>query len=177
MNSEVEVVRVTDGLQFALRTVAAFARRVAVAALVIGAATFATGLWIFDSGPGRTKWFVIGGLLCAVPFLAAATLAWRVWVTALRAPMLLDEVRRFTGRTGHSAEVLLDYDTGRRVGSTGARMGVLRAELDDHRGEYPAFAAAVRALATLPKLVAITIAGTLVVGFLGTILLIGGLID
>jgi hypothetical protein len=177
MSSDVTVSRVTDGLQFALGRFAGFARKVSLVALLIGAATFVTGCAVFDSGGARSRWLVIGGIVCAVPFLAAATIAWRLTASALRAPRLIDEIRAFTDRSGHSAEVLLDYDTGRPIGFTRTRMGSLSAELDERRREYPAFAAAVRSLIALPRLVAIVAFGTFGVGLLGTVLLIGAVID
>ena len=74
MESDAVALRVGSGLQFTLRRLATLAYGIAVVAAVVGAATFATGLWVFE-GDGRTTWIIIGGLLCLVP-VAAALIAW-----------------------------------------------------------------------------------------------------
>ena len=56
-------------------------------------------------------------------------------------------------------------------------LGALRQELNDRRKQLPALFAGVRAITNVPGLAAITLGGIVVVGGVGTILLIGGLID
>jgi hypothetical protein len=176
MESELQVRTASDGLQLTLRRLASLAGGIARLALVIGIATFATGLWIFQ-GTGRPKWIIIGGLLCAGPVVAAALAAWRVRRTADHAPRLMDDVRGFTKGASESARVLFDYDTGQPVAMTAKNLASLRADLDLRRKDFPALAAGVKAITTVPKLVALSVLGIAATGLLGTILLIGGLID
>jgi hypothetical protein len=56
-------------------------------------------------------------------------------------------------------------------------LGKLNLDLKHRRKELPALYAGVRAISSVPGLAAIALLGTLAVGALGTILLIGGLID
>lgn len=168
-------VRVSDGLRKTLSRVNTLALGIAAVAAVIGTATFVTGLWIFDGS--RQTWIVVGGALCAIP-AAAALIGWfYVWSTLRVAPRLVNDVRTMLNDSRGSATVLINYDTGERLASTAKTFGDLRRDLQDRRKELPALFAGVRAITSVPGLVAIALLGTLAVGALGTILLIGGLID
>lgn len=150
-----------------------------VVTLVIGAATFATGWWVFDGSAG---WAVVGGIICAAPFVAAVVAWWFVRATASRAGRLVTDLHTFLSTSGEgaaeSASLIIDAETGRTIGvRTGRSFRGLRQELVDRRRELPALFAGVRAIASVPGLAAIAVLGTLFVGALGTILLIGGLID
>jgi hypothetical protein len=170
-------VRVSDGLRKTLSRISTLALGIAGFAAVIGVATFATGLWIFDGS--RTAWIVIGGVVCFIP-TAAALLAWVfVRITVKVAPALVGNVRTLldeSHRTG-AANVLINYDTGEHLTSTAKSLGTLQLDLKERRKELPALYAGIRAICSVPGLAAIALLGTLAVGALGTILLIGGLID
>ena len=73
--------------------------------------------------------------------------------------------------------MLINYDTGERLANTAKTFGNLQIDLKERRKELPALYAGVRAICSVPGLAAIALLGTLAVGALGTILLIGGLID
>lgn len=163
-----------SGLQLMLLTMSRMAVRVGVFAALVGAATFATGLAIFE-GTGRPKWIIIGGALCAAPPVAAGLAAWRVRRTAAVAPLLRDEIRRFTEQRSPGSQILIDIDTGQTI--AGRDASSLRAELAARRAEFPALSVAVRTLTTAPKLAGLATLGVLAVGALGTVLLIGALID
>jgi hypothetical protein len=168
-------VRVSDGLRKTLSRVNTLALGIAGITAVIGLATFATGLWIFDGS--RPAWIVIGGVLCFAP-TAAAILAWfYVRQTVKVAPQLQDNVRTLLDESHSAANMLINYDTGERLANTAKTFGNLRIDLKARRKELPALWAGVRAICSVPGLVAIAMLGTLAVGGLGTILLIGGLID
>lgn len=176
MDSELVARRASDGLQFTLRRLTSLAAGIAMMALAIGAATFATGLWVF--GSHSTGWFVVGGFLAFGPALAAITATFRVRRTADRAPHLIDEVRRFRGDASRSsADVLLDYDSGQPVAITAKSLSGLRADLDARAKEFPALTAAVRAITTVPKLVALAVPGMIAAGALGTVLFLVGLLS
>lgn len=168
-------VRVSDGLRRLLVRIGGVALSVARVAFVIGAATFATGWWVFDGS--RPAWTVIGGLLCAAP-CAAALVAWfRVRRTVRVAPALVGDVRTLMAESREAATVLIDYDSGEQLIATAKTFEPVRLSLEKRRQQMPALWAGVRAITTLPRLAAIAVLGTLAVGALGTILLIGGLID
>ncbi len=138
-------------------------------------ATFATGWWIFDGS--HPVWIVIGGAICFIP-TAAALLAWfYVHCTVKVAPALLGDVRTLLTESRAPANVLIDYDTGQPLASTAKSFEPLRTDLQTRRRDLPALYFAVRAITAVPALAAIAVLGTLAVGALGTILLIGGLID
>ena len=167
-------VRVAEGLRRILARLGSLALGVAEVAAVIGLATFATGWWVF--GGSRSTWIIVGGALCIAPSLAAVIAWWRVRRTVRVAPDLVSDVKSLMHQSQGAAEVLITYDAGDRfdhdrpglrpVGSIFATGGARSCRR-----------AGVRAITTLPGLVAIALLGTLCVGALGTILLIGGLID
>ncbi|MEY2582187.1 MAG: hypothetical protein QOE09_2036 [Ilumatobacteraceae bacterium] len=166
-------VRVSDGLRKTLAKVNTLALGVTAVAAVVGAATFATGTWVFDRS--RSTWIVLGGVLCLLP-AAAAVLAWFfVRATIKVAPALLDNVRTALADARSPANVLIDYDSGERLASNNKTFGALQVHLKEHRNELPALYLWIRAIASVPGLVAIAVLGTLGVGALGTILLIAGL--
>lgn len=167
-------VRVSDGIRSTLSRVSSFALGIAAATAVIGVATFATGLWVFDGSAG---WLVVGGALSFAP-TAAALLAWfYVHATVKVAHALLPDVRTVMSESGTAKNVLINYDTGERVMNTARSFDPLQLDLRNRSKELPALYAAVRAICSVPALAAIAFLGTLAVGALGTILLIGGLID
>lgn len=164
----------SNGLRTTLGRLSNLVGVVIVITLVIGAATFATGMWVFD---GSTGWIVLGGAICLMP-IGAAAMAWvLVRGTAKAAPRLLDDVREFLHTTGGASGVLIDHDSGVALGMQAKSMGGLRRDLTARRKELPALFAGVRAITSVPGLAAISVLGTVAVGGLGTILLIGGLID
>lgn len=176
METDVVVRRVSDGLQLTLRRLSSLAGGLALMATIVGAATFATGLWIFK-GSGRPTWIVIGGFLCLVPVAAALFARWLVSRTANHAPELVANVRAFLSSSTRSAKVLLDHDTGQPVATYTKSFSALKPDLAQRRKELPALFLGVKAITTVPGLAAIAILGVIGVGALGTILLIGGLID
>lgn len=174
METELVARRAGDGLQTTLRRLASLVGGLVVLALLIGAATFATGWWVFE---GSTSWLVLGGLLCVTP-AAAAGLAWLMVHGAARyAPRLITDIGTFLKSPSPSADVLIDYDTGQPIAMSAKRMNGLSADLSSRKADLPALWLGVRAIRLVPALAAITFLGMLVVGGLGTILLIGGLID
>ena len=167
-------ISASDGLRATLGRLASLVGAVILVTAVVGAATFATGMWVFD---GSTGWMVLGGVICLIP-VGAAIVAW-IFVrgAAKAAPQLLDDARTFLRSAGTASGVLLDHDSGVALGMQDKTMGGLRRELLDRRRELPALFAGVRAITSVPGLAAIAVLGTVGVGLLGTILLIGGLID
>lgn len=161
----------SNGLRTTLQRLGKLVGAVVLVTLAVGAATFATGWWVFD---GSSGWIVVGGALCLVP-LAAAVVAWfYVRSTASAAPRLLDDVRSFLRSPGSTANVLIDHDSGIALGMQARSFGGLRRELLDRRKELPALFAGVRAITSVPGLAAVAVLGTVGVGALGTILLLVG---
>ncbi len=168
-------VRIADGLRKTLSRVSALALGVAAGAAFIGLATFATGWWIFDGS--HPAWIVIGGTISFIP-TAAALLAWfYVRCTVKVSSSLLSDVSTLLNESRSPANVLIDYDTGQPLASTARSFEPLRTDLQSRRRDLPALYVSVRAITAVPALAAIAVLGTLAVGALGTILLIGGLID
>jgi hypothetical protein len=168
-------VRVSDGLRKTLARVNTLALGIAGVTATIGLATFATGLWIFDGS--RPTWIVVGGALCFAPTIAALLAWFYVRATIKVAPALQANVRTLLDESHSAANVLINYDTGERLTSTAKTFGNLQLDLRKRRKELPALWAGIRAITSVPGLVAIALLGTLAIGALGTILLIGGLID
>jgi hypothetical protein len=168
-------IRISDGLRSILRRVGTLALGMAVIAALVGTATFATGLWIFDGS--RTAWIVIGGAISFAPALAALSAWFMVRRTVKVAPKLVGDVRTLLDEKHGAADVLINYDTGERLTTTARTFQTLRPTLQQRRKQLPALYAGVRAITSVPGLAAIALLGTLAVGALGTILLIGGLID
>jgi hypothetical protein len=175
MESDAVVRRVSDGLQRTLARLSTLAVGVAAIAASVAAATFATGLWVFD-GSDRTAWIIAGGLLCATPTLAALVAWLLLRITARYSSELVANVRSFIGGASPSARVLIDYDIGQPVATTSRRFTALRAELYARSKELPALYAGVRAIVSVPALAAVAVLGTCAVGAVGTVLLIGHLI-
>jgi hypothetical protein len=166
---------VSDGITTTLGRVKALILGVAVVALVIGAATFATGLWAFESA--RLGWVVVGGVICLIP-VGAALLGWfLVNTTARTAPRLLGDIKTLIEDSTDAAAVLIDHDTGQRLATSAKTFQQLKADLKTRRQELPALFAGVRAITSVPGLAAITVLGITFVGGLGFILLIGKLLS
>jgi hypothetical protein len=168
-------VQISDGLRKTLARISTLALGVFAVATIIGVATFVTGLWIFDGS--RATWIAFGGLLCAVPIIASVAGWLVVHGTARVAPALVGDVRTLLRDSRSSAKVLINHDTGERLASTAKTFAALRTDLKARRRDMPALFAGVRAITSVPGLAALAVIGTIVVGALGTILLIGGLID
>ena len=174
METDVVVRRVSDGLQLTLNRLSSLATGVAVVAAVIGAATFATGWWLFPDS--RTAWIIIGGMICLIPVGAALFARLLLRITAKYAPLLIDNVRTFLGGASPASRVLIDYDSGHPVITSSKTFTGVRTELALRSRELPALWAGVRAITSVPGLAAIAVLGMLAVGLLGTILLISGLL-
>jgi hypothetical protein len=174
MQSDVAARRIGEGLQVTLRRLASLVGGLVLIALLISMATFATGWWVFD---GSTTWIVIGGGLCLVP-VVAATLAW-LWVhgAARYAPRLVDDIGTFLQTPSPAANVLIDYDSGQPIATSARSFSGLSADLSARKSDLPALWIGIRTITKVPALAAIAVLGMLLVGALGTILLIGGLID
>jgi hypothetical protein len=140
---------------------------------LVGVVTFVTGLWVFDSSVG---WIVIGGVLCLIPVAAAARAWLMVRGTMRSAPELVEELRSFLDTSRSAAGALIDHDSRVALGVQAKSFRQLRIELNDRRRELPALWAGVRAITTVPGLAAIAFIGIVLVGGLGTILLLAGLI-
>lgn len=174
METELVARRAGSGLHTTLRRLASLVGGLVVMAFIISAATFATGWWVFE---GSTSWLVLGGALCLTPVVAAA-LGWLMAHGAARyAPRLIADIGTFLKSPSPSADVLIDYDTGQPIAMSAKSMNSLSTDLRTRKADLPALWLGVRAIRLVPALAAITFLGMLFVGGLGTILLIGGLID
>ncbi|HAP77534.1 MAG TPA: hypothetical protein DCR14_15820 [Acidimicrobiaceae bacterium] len=174
MDSELVARDAGQRLQQTLVRLSSLATGLGVVALLVGAATFATGWWVFDAS---TAWLIIGGVLCTLPVLAAA-MAWLLMrSTARQAPALVADIREFVDSGVTTAKVLLDHDSGQPIGGYVKSFGALRSELTERRKDLPALFAGVQAITRVPGLAALTVLGIVGVGLLGTVLLIGGIID
>ena len=144
-----------------------------VATVLVAVATFATGWWVFANH--RTGWLIIGGALCAIPAVAAILARLYVGATAKAAPRLLGDVTQMIRESRVAAGPLIDHDTGKPLGASAKSFRDLRSTLKSRRLELPALFAGVRAITSVPGLLAIALLFTLAVGALGTVLLLVGL--
>ncbi len=167
METDVVVRRVSDGIQLTLNRLSSLATSIAVLAAVIGAATFATGWWVFTDS--RIAWIIIGGVLCLIPVGAALFARLLLGITSKYAPQLIDNVRTFLRGASPASRVLLDHDSGQPVIASSKTFTGLRSELASRSSELPALWAGVRAITSIPGLAAIAVLGMLGVGALGTI--------
>jgi hypothetical protein len=169
--------QVAAGLSVLLGRIRALALVVAIIAGVIGLATFLTGMWVFDAS---TTWIIIGGIMCFAPVAAGLFAVWLVHLGVSAAGMLVSETATFLAggrRNDDASAVLIDLDTGAALTMQSRTFTSLRGELTSRRRELPALYAGVKAVTAVPKLAAFTVLGMFGVGFLGFVLLIGGLID
>ena len=120
---------------------------------------------------------MIGGFLCLVPVVAALIGWFMVHMTAKAAPRLLDDVRVLLKDSRHAAAVLIDHDTGQRLGTSAKTLQTLRTDLKVRRKELPALFAGVRAITSVPGLAAVTVLGIVLIGCLGMILVVGKLLS
>jgi hypothetical protein len=168
--------QISDGVTTTLHRVGSLALVAASIAGLVGIATFATGLAVFD-GDGRPLWLTLGAVVCAVPTLAALV-GWFFVRTARRsAPALVSNIRSLIGESRDRVQVLIDHDSGQPLGVAAKSLAGLRSELVERKHELPALFSGVRAITSVPGLSAVAILGTMLVGGLGTLLLIGLLID
>jgi hypothetical protein len=102
-----------------------------------------------------------------------------VYGAARYAPRLIADIASFLRSPSSSpaANVLIDYDTGQPIVMSSRKFSGLRSEMSTRKRDLPALWLGVRAIALVPGLAAVTFIGMFVVGGVGTILLIGGLID
>ncbi len=128
MKPEILPVEVSEGLQRTLRRLAGLVLRLAQLAGIVGAATFATGWWIFEGS--RPAWIVLGGVLCMTPVASALTSWFLIHRTARLAPGFAQDVRMLADTSTKSVRVLLDHDTGRPIlgPDTGPRRSAPRVE-------------------------------------------------
>lgn len=174
METDAVVRRVSDTMQQTFRRLTSLATGIGILALLIGGATFATGLWVFDSR--RTEWTIVGGIICAIPLLAALLGRYLVRRTEEHAPELVANVRKFLDTSVHAGRVLIDHDSGEPVAGSVKSFKTLRGELNQRRKELPALFIGVKAITIVPGIAAIAVLGMCLVGGLGTVLLIAGLI-
>lgn len=173
MQYDVAARRAGDGIQALLGRLASLAAGLAGIAGAVGLATFATGLWVFRGSGG---WWVLGGVLCAAPAVAA-TVGWGFVRAAARfAPRLIDDITAFIRTPSAAAKVLIDHDTRETVAVSAKRFGSLRNDLSQRRSELPALWLGVRAVTLVPGTAAMALVGTIAVGGLGVVLLLAGLI-
>lgn len=170
-----QATRVSAGIRRTLDRLGSLILAVACVAFIVGFATFATGWWVFDGS--RAAWTVIGGAICAIPVAAALTGWVFVRIAAVTSSGLIDNAHTLLGDSGNASSVLIDYDSGQALAVSSRSFSGLQAQLKARRRELPALYAGVRAISRVPGLAAIAVLGIVMVGGLGTILLIGGVID
>lgn len=144
--------------------------------LVIGIATYASGRLAFDAG---SSWNWLGVIICVIPAFAAWLAAWRIWRVRRRAPQALLDLRdvlkdqELRSRMG----TLIDYDTQQPIVSSSKSLYGVYSQVKTHNADWPALADSLKAITTVPGLVALAIVGTVGVGLLGGFLLLVGLLS
>jgi hypothetical protein len=174
---EVDVVsaRVGAAVQLTLRRLATVAGAIAVAAGLVGLATFATGWWVFHGS--RTAWAVIGGVLCLIPVLAALAAWGTVHAAAGMAPRLITDIASFVRTPSPAAQTLIDYDSGQTITSSARTFGSMKTDLAARKSDLPALYFCVKSITLVPMLIGVALLGILIGGALGTVLLFAGLVS
>jgi hypothetical protein len=179
VTSDLDVLATTasDGLRHTFTRLQALAGVVLLITAVVGVATFATGWWVFE---GSTGWILVGAVLCLVPIGAAAMALFLVWACGRASAGLVDELRDLfsdtTKASSMASKVLIDHDSGVALGMQATSFKGLRQGIWERRRELPALYAGVRAITSVPGLAAISVLGIVVLGGLGTVLLLVGLL-
>jgi hypothetical protein len=96
--------------------------------------------------------------------------------TSRRTAQLVADIRTLLTTRRSAATVLIDHDSGQSIVVTSKSYRAMRDTLAAQPKQLPALYAGVKAITIVPALAAIAVLGTLMVGALGTVLLIGGLI-
>lgn len=171
---ELLATRASDGLQALLARLASLTLGLVGLSLVVGAATYATGLWATDG----SMWTVVGLIICGLPVIWSALAWWRIKRTQRLAPGALVDLRDVIGdhQSRGAMGVLIDHDTQQPIVSTVRSLSAIRADLSSRQTDWPALWATLAAATTVPGLAALAVLGTLVVGVVGTVLLLAGLL-
>jgi hypothetical protein len=175
VHTERAATQFSSFLENTLGRLASLAFGVATAAVVIAIATYVTGLWALD-GSHRSTWVVLGAVLCAIPAVAGISAWLFVRNTARRTSRLVGEVRGLVGESKTALTMVIAHDSGQPLVATARSFGNLQTVIAAAPSRYPSLRAAVRAATRVPGLVALTVLSALVIGLVGTILLIGGLV-
>jgi len=171
---ELLATRASDALRVILARLATLALGLVAVAGAIGVAAWGSGLLATDNN----IWPVAGFVLCLLPAGAAALAWWRIKRTQRAAPAALGDLRAVIAdrQSRPAMDVLIDVDSGQRIITTSRTMTGLLTELQDRQADWPALVDTLRAVTTVPGLVALAVVGMVGVGALGTILLIVGLL-
>jgi hypothetical protein len=174
MQVEAAAQRVGSAIAFTLRRLATVAGGLAVFATVVGAATFATGWWVFSAS--HTAWMVIGGTVCLIPALAGLA-AWVLirWAAHL-APRLLADIDAFLRTSSPAAQTLIDYDSGQPIATSARTFGSMKADVHARKTDIPALYVVVRSITLVPAMAGVALIGGMLVGAFGTFLLLVGLL-
>lgn len=165
--------RASTGIGSTIGRLSSLVMSVIVVAGLVGLATFATGAWVFDNSVG---WWVIGGVISLIP-VGAAIVAWfLVRSTIGTASRLVGDLKSFLSTSSSAAGTLIDHDSGVALGVQAKSLRQMRTELYQRRHELPALWVGVRAITSVPGLAAVAFIGIVLVGALGTLLLLVGLI-
>lgn len=171
---ELLATRASDGLQALLARLASLVGGLVVVALLIGAATYATGLWATNG----STWIVVGAIICSLPVLWSVLAWWRIKRTQAVAPAALADLRSVIGdhQARGAMDVLIDHDTQQPIVSTVRSLSAIRADLQTRGTDWPALMQTLAAATTVPGLAALTVLGLVAVGGIGTVLLLSGLL-
>ena len=171
---ELLAIRASDGLKALLARLASLVGGLVVVAVVVGAATYVTGLWATDG----STWTIVGALICLLPVCWAAMAWWRIKRTQAVAPAALEDLRAVIGdhQARGTMDVLIDHDTRQPIVATVRSMSAIRADLQARGTDWPALMQTLGAATTVPGLAALTVLGLVAVGGIGTILLLSGLL-
>jgi hypothetical protein len=167
--------RTSTALRGTLGRLTRLVRGLCIGACIVGAATYVTLLWVTDG----EDWVLLGAVICAAPLVAGLLAFWRLSSTLHVAPKALDDLRTVLRDRKATTAMgpLFDHDTQQPIGLSARNMSGIRAELRTRRKELPALFSTVQALVTVPGLAALAVIGTLLLGMVGTIMLIVGLLD
>jgi hypothetical protein len=175
VRTERAATQFSEFLRITLNRLASLAFGVATVAVAIAAATYVTGLWALHHSH-RATWAVLGAVMCAIPAVAGVSAWLLVRGTARRAPRLVGDVRALLGESKSAVAMVVDHDTGQPLATTARSLGNLRRLLTEAPSRYASLRVAIRAVTRVPGLVVLTVLSALVVGMIGTILLIGGVV-
>lgn len=171
---ELMVTRAAAAIRTILGRLATLAFGLTALAVVVGAATYATGLWVSDG----LVWPILGLVLCVLPAAVGARAWLRVKRTQAQAPAALLDLRAliFDRRSQGAMNALIDVDTQQPVIATVRSLAGLSADLEARGSDRVALAQTLRAAMTVPGLAALTVIGVVLLGALGSMMLLIGLL-
>lgn len=143
--------------------------------LLVAVATYASGVLAFDDG---SSWPYIGVVICVGPVILAYVAWFRIFRVRRRAPQALLDLRNVLtdDKLRSQMTTLIDHDTKQPIVTSSRSFVGVYQQIQSHGADWPALVDSMRAVTTVPGLIALSLIGTVALSMLGAVLLIVGLL-